>query len=113
MKHFLTLPLCHSVTLLRDGDKDKVRCNIDSQVSPVTSIRRLIAFVSLMAILLAALSPASSTTLFWAIVVPLLLFFAILPVKQVECRSEESAVTDFLCFQEIPSRAPPATAPLN
>jgi hypothetical protein len=68
----------------------------------------------LTAVLLAALTPASSATLLWAaIVVPFLLLFGIAGVELAENWPEESAAPDFLCFRDIPSRAPPAAASLN
>jgi hypothetical protein len=79
----------------------------------VIFFRKFVAFVSLAAVLLAALTPASSITLFWAIVLPFLLFFGLLPAVLAECRPEEYAAPDFLCFPDISSRAPPAAAPVN
>lgn len=79
----------------------------------MTLSRKLIALVSLTAILLAALVPASSATMIWAIVVPFLLFFALLAVAPAERRPDESMAPDFLCFRDIASRAPPAATPLG
>jgi hypothetical protein len=79
----------------------------------MTLFRKLVAVVSLAAVVLAALSPASSITLFWALVIPFLLFFGLPAVAPAECRRESRATPDFLRFQDIPSRAPPAAASLN
>jgi hypothetical protein len=79
----------------------------------MTLFRKLVAFLSLAAVFVAALTPASST-LFWAaIVVPLLLFFGIVAVASAERQAEDSAAADFLCFRDIPSRAPPTAALLS
>ena len=74
----------------------------------MTLFRKLVAFVSLAAILLAALAPASRVTLFLALVVPFLLFFELLAAVPAKCRPEDAAAPNFLCFREISSRAPPA-----
>jgi len=78
----------------------------------MVSARKLIAFISLATVLLVTLTPASAT-LFWAIVVPLLLFTGLLVATPAACRHEQSALPNLLCVRDISSRAPPAAAPLN
>ncbi len=69
------------------------------------SSRKLIAFICLSAILVAAIAP-SAAGLLWAIVVPLLLFGLLEIVSAL--RPDESADLPTVLFHPLlPSRAPP------
>lgn len=71
----------------------------------LSSGRRLIVYICLMAVFLAAISPGSSG-LVCAILVPLLLFIATVIVPRVG-ESESSVAPACPIFSAVPSRAPP------
>jgi len=69
------------------------------------SLRKLIAFVCLSAILLAAIAP-SAYGLLWAIVLPLLLF-GLLEVVSVSLRIDRAELRTVQLVPLLASRAPP------
>ena len=69
------------------------------------SLRKLIAFVCLSAILLAAIAPSASGLL-WAIVLPLLLF-GLLEVVSVSLRIDRAELRTVQLVPLLASRAPP------
>jgi hypothetical protein len=75
------------------------------------SLRKLFALACLVAVLLAALTPVSAA-LFWAILVPLLLFVGTAIMVWAEPRPEESGIPTHASFLAITSRAPPSAASL-
>jgi hypothetical protein len=75
------------------------------------SLRKFLTFVCLAAVMLAALTPVSAV-LFWAILVPLLLFVGIATVIWAEPQPKDSGVQTLAFFSAIPSRAPPRAASL-
>jgi hypothetical protein len=70
------------------------------------SVRKLLAFFCLLAVLLTALTPVSSG-LHWATLVPLLLVVGAAAIVWAERQLEESAVPTLSCLPVIASRAPP------
>jgi hypothetical protein len=70
------------------------------------SLRKLLAFFCLVAVVLAALTPVSAA-LFWAIVVPLLFVVGAAAIVWAERQPQESAVPTLSCLPLIASRAPP------
>lgn len=70
------------------------------------SARRLIAFLCLVAVLLAAITPATSG-LFLAILVPLLLFVAAVVIVPIGREPESGDAPAFLFLSIVTSRAPP------
>lgn len=70
------------------------------------SARRLIAFLCLVAVLLAAITSATSG-LFLAILVPLLLFVAAVVIVPIGREPESGHAPAFLVLSVVTSRAPP------
>jgi hypothetical protein len=70
------------------------------------SLRKLLAFFCVVAVLLAALTPVSASLL-WAILVPLLFVVGIAQLVSLERRSEENKIPTLSCLPVLPSRAPP------
>jgi len=70
------------------------------------STRRLIVFFCLVAVLLAAIAP-SSPGVFWAVLVPLLLFVASVVITPISRKSEKNNAPAFPFFSVPTSRAPP------
>ncbi len=70
------------------------------------SARRLIAFLCLAAVLLAAIAPTASG-LFLAILVPLLLFVAAVVIVPIGREPEGGDGPAFLFLSVVTSRAPP------
>ena len=75
------------------------------------SLRKFLASVCIAAVVLAALNPVS-TGLFWAILVPLLLFFSTAIVVWADPKPEEGGVPTLDPFSAVASRAPPRAASL-
>ena len=73
--------------------------------------RKLIAVLCLVAVLWAAITPASSSLL-WAVVIPILLFFSALVVVTLDRRPEQREIPTFSFLTVISSRAPPVIDPL-
>jgi hypothetical protein len=69
------------------------------------SLRKIVAFVCLAAVVLAAIAP-SAPGLLWALVVPLLLF-ALLEAVSAERELETAAVPICHFVSRLSSRAPP------
>jgi len=69
------------------------------------SLRRIVAFVCLAAVVLAAIAP-SAPGLLWALVVPLLLF-ALLEAVPAECEVESVVIPTSRFVSLLSSRAPP------
>jgi hypothetical protein len=72
----------------------------------VFSVRRLIAFLCVVAVILAAMTPAAPGLL-WAILVPLLLFAAVV-IAPISRETENSDAPAFPFLSVVTSRAPPA-----
>jgi hypothetical protein len=70
------------------------------------SVRRLIAFLCVVAVILAATTPAAPGLL-WAILVPLLLFVAAVVIAPIRRESEDSDAPAFPFLSVVTSRAPP------
>ena len=70
------------------------------------SMRKLIAFLCLAAVVLAAMTPVSAG-LFYAVVVPLFFVVGIVVTVWAERQSEVSTIPTLLCLPVIASRAPP------
>lgn len=70
------------------------------------SVRRLIAFLCAVAVILAAITPAAPGLL-WAILVPLLLFVAAVVIAPISRESENSDAPAFPFLSVVTSRAPP------
>jgi|CZKR01.1.fsa_nt_gi hypothetical protein len=70
------------------------------------SVRRLIAFLCVVAVILAAITPAAPGLL-WAILVPLLLFVAAVVIAPISRESENSDAPAFPFLSVVTSRAPP------
>jgi uncharacterized membrane protein len=75
------------------------------------SLRKFLAFLCLAAFVLAALTPVSAG-LFWAILVPFLIFFGAAIVIWAEPQPEENRIPPLGSFSAIASRAPPRAASL-
>jgi hypothetical protein len=75
------------------------------------SLRKFLTFLCLAAFLLAALTPASAG-LFWAILVPLLIFFGAALVIWAKPQPEDGRLPPLGSFSAIASRAPPCAASL-
>jgi hypothetical protein len=73
------------------------------------SLRKFLTFLCLAAVVLAALTPVSAG-LFWAILVPLLLFFDAAIVLWAEPQPEDSGIPTLVSLYAIASRAPPRAA---
>jgi len=85
---------------------------IIGQVSkPLISLRRIVAFFSVVAVLLAALSPASPGLL-WAIVVPLLLLAGAVATVSAQRQPDDDRAPTFFWQSVSGSRAPPLLDPL-
>ena len=76
------------------------------QVVTMFSLHRLVALVCLAAVLLAALTPAPSG-LFWAILLPLLLFVAAIIIAPIGRERECGNVPAYSFLTVVASRAPP------
>ena len=72
----------------------------------MSSGRRLVAFLCVVAVILAAIAPASPG-LCWAIFVPLLFSVAVVFVAPVDRELENSSVPAFPFLSVLTSRAPP------
>ncbi len=71
--------------------------------------RRVVAFLCLVAILLAALTPASASSgLFAAILVPLWFVFAAVVIRPLRCSAEEWIAPAFPLLPVLTPRPPPA-----
>jgi len=70
------------------------------------SVRRLIAFLCVVAVILAAITPGAPGLL-WAILVPLLLFVAAVVIAPIRRESENSDAPAFPFLSVVTSRAPP------
>jgi hypothetical protein len=70
------------------------------------SARRLVGFLCVVAIILAAVAP-STTGLLLAILVPLVLFDAVAVIVQKSREGEDSQATAFPFLSVVTSRAPP------
>lgn len=70
------------------------------------SVRRLIAFLCVGAVILAAISPAAPGLL-WAVLVPLLLFVAVVAIAPISRESENCDAPAFPFLSAVTSRAPP------
>jgi hypothetical protein len=70
------------------------------------SLRRLIAFLCVVAVILAAIAPAAPGLL-WAILVPLLLFVGAVVIAPISRESENSDAPAFPFLSVVTSRAPP------
>jgi hypothetical protein len=70
------------------------------------SLRRLIAFLCVVAVILAAIAPAAPGLL-WAILVPLLLFVGAVVIAPISRESENSDASAFPFLSVVTSRAPP------
>jgi hypothetical protein len=71
------------------------------------SLRRLIVFLCVVAVLLAAMSPAASG-LHCAILVPLLLCVAVIVLTAMDRGSDEVCLPVFPVLSSLSSRAPPS-----
>jgi hypothetical protein len=71
------------------------------------SARRLIAFLCVVAVLLAVTAPAGHG-LGWAVLLPLLFFFAIVVIAAVNHEFEDRNVPAFPFLSAVASRAPPS-----
>jgi uncharacterized protein (DUF58 family) len=70
------------------------------------SVRRLIAFLCVVAVILAAITPAAPGLL-WAILVPLLFFVAAAAIAPISRESKNSDAPPFPLISVVTSRAPP------
>ena len=77
----------------------------------MSSLRKLLTFVCLAAVVLAAVTPISAG-LFWAILVPVLVSFDAAIVVWAEPQPDDSGTPIFASFSVIASRAPPRSASL-
>ena len=75
------------------------------------SMRKFLTFACLAAVVLAAVTPVSAG-LFWAILVPVLLFFDAASIVWAGPQPEDSGTPTFASFCVIASRAPPLSASL-
>lgn len=75
------------------------------------SLRKFLTFVCLVAVVLAAVTPVPAG-LFWAILVPLLLFFDAAIVLWAEPQPEDGGIPTLVFSSAIASRAPPRAASL-
>jgi hypothetical protein len=74
------------------------------------SMRKLLAFFCLVAVLAAAVTPVSAG-LHWAVLIPLLFVFGTVAVW-TERQTEENGPPVLACSPVISSRAPPSADPL-
>lgn len=70
------------------------------------SLRKLFAFVCLVAVLLAALTPVSAGLL-WAILVPLLFVVGAVSIVWAERQPQEIGTPTLACLPIVASRPPP------
>jgi len=75
------------------------------------SARKLIASFCLVAVALAALTPGS-TSLFSALLIPLMFFVGTITIVWAEPRPDEKRIPTASCSCVIASRAPPIADPL-
>jgi hypothetical protein len=75
------------------------------------SVRKLLMFFCVAAVVLAALTPLSAGLL-WAFLVPILFLVGTLPFVWSERLPQESGAPTRSCIPVIGSRAPPITASL-
>ena len=72
----------------------------------MTSLRKLLAFFCVVAVLVAALTPVSACLL-WAILIPLLFVVGIAQLILIEPQPEEDRIPTLSCLPVLASRAPP------
>ena len=83
------------------------RCNMDaSRLTPMISVRKLIAFFCLAAVLLAAMSPVSAG-LFPAVLLPFLYIVGPVIIVWAKRQIEESRIPTSSYLPVTASRAPP------
>jgi hypothetical protein len=75
------------------------------------SLRKLLAFLSFVALLLAAMTPVSAVLL-WAALAPFLLIVGAAHIVWAERLPKRRAIPVLSCLQVIDSRPPPIAHPL-
>jgi hypothetical protein len=73
----------------------------------MSSLRKLIVFICIAAIVCVAFGPVSSGLL-WAALVPLLLFVEAVVITLIKRPTDEGGIPAFPCLAVLASRAPPA-----